>query len=255
MRISPTTLLSIIVLISSHALAVSVILPAIADTSLYENHPDSNLGGTTLVSGTNQVYSKSRALFKFDIGAIPAGALITDVSVALNVTRRPDPDQHTGPQDSGFGLYKVLVDWGQGTGDGVTGSTAIAGDATWNDRHFGNAAWTAPGGQIGTDYANNPSATTLVSSLGDYTWGSSPELVSDIQSWLASPSSNFGFVVISDGENSPGTARRFASIEQPGGLIPGPRLTISYTLVAAPEPSVTALMVMFTGFSLFKRRR
>ncbi len=231
--------------------AAQVTLDAVADTSLFENHSDSNLGGTTLVAGTNQQYSRSRAIFRFDLAPLPAGATITAVHVQLTVTRRPDPDQHGGPVDSDFSLFRLLADWGEGNGVEVTGSNAQPGDATWNDRHFGSSSWTAPGGLAGTDYANDPSGTTSVSGVGTYAWGSSSELISDAQSWLDDPSANFGFILISQTEGTSGTGRRFASRDQPGGGIPGPKLMLSYSV---PEPSsLTLAMIALIGFA--RRRR
>ena len=228
---------------------------AVADTSMFQNHPDYNLGGTTLVAGTNQQASYSRALFRFDLSAIPAGSIITDVQVSLSVTRRPDPDQHGGPVSSDFSLYRVLVDWSEGSGGAVTGSPASIGDTTWNERHYGvpGTEWSSPGGHIGTDFASLPSATTAVGDVGDYLWGSSPELVSDVQAWLDNPAANFGFALISESEGLAGTARRFASREQPGGITPAPQLTVTY--VAAPEPGRMLLLLAGIAAGLFRRQR
>ena len=230
--------------------ATQVTLSAAADTSLFENHPDSNLGGTTLVAGTNQQYSRSRALFRFDLSSLPFGATITQVHVTLNVTRRPDPDQHGGPVESDFSLFRLFADWGQGSGAEVTGSNAQTGDATWNDRHFGSVSWGTPGGLGGTDYANDPSATTSVGAIGVYVWGSSTELIADAQGWLDAPATNFGFILISQTEGTAGTGRRFASREQPGGGIPAPQLELTYTV---PEPSPLALVTL--GWLGFRWRR
>lgn len=231
--------------------AAQVTLSAIADTSLFENHSDSNLGGTTLVAGTNQGSSRSRALFRFDLSALPTGASITQVRVALNVTRRPDPDQHGGPVGSDFSLFRLLVGWGEGTGGDVTGSNAQPGDATWSDRHFGSASWGGAGGAAGVDFANDPSATTSVGGIGTYLWGSSSELIADTQGWLDDPATNFGFILISQSEGTPGTGRRFASREQPGGGIPAPQLQLTYSV---PEPSSLGLLLMsLPGF--IRRRR
>lgn len=231
-------------------LADQVTLSVVADTSLFENHPDSNLGATTLVAGTNQQYSRSRALFRFDLSALPAAATITQVHVNLNVTRRPDPDQHSGPVDSDFSLFRLLTDWGEGLGGEVTGSNAQPGDATWNERHFNSASWATPGGLIGTDYANDPSATTSVGGIGSYVWGSSTELISDVQSWLDDPATNFGFILVCQTEGTAGTGRRFAAREQPGGGVPAPQLELTYSV---PEPSALALVSV--GLLTLGRRR
>jgi hypothetical protein len=236
--------------------AVTVIAPDIADTSLYQAHTDSNLGATTLVSGLNQQYSVGRALIKFDLSAIPAGAIITEVQANIAVSRQPDPDQHGGPVNSDFSLYRVLVDWGEGKGSAVTGTPALVGEATWSDRHYaliGSTPWTSPGGQIGTDFANDPSATTSIGGVGTYAWGSSPELVADVQSWLDDPSSNFGFALISGSETIAGSARRFASKEQNSALFQAPSLTITFT--TAPEPGKTMLLLAGIAATGLRRRR
>lgn len=233
--------------------AATISLPAVADTSLFENNPDFNLGATTLVAGTNQLFSRTRALFRFDLAAVPAGAVVTQVQVELYVTRQPDPDQHGGPVASDFSLHRLLVSWGEGTGNSATGSIATAGNATWNERHFAGTSWGTSGGLIGTDYANNPSATTSVGNIGNYVWGSSTELIADVQSWLDTPSSNFGLILVNQSEGTPGSGRRFASREQPGGLIPAPQLVITYTVV--PEPSVLGLLLAGGIAVGFRRRR
>lgn len=237
------------------AFCATFVATAASDTSIFQNHPDYNLGGTTLVSGTNQQYSQSRALFSFDLSGIPADAIVTSVQVSLYVTRRPDPDQHGGPVNSDFSLYRALQNWTEGSGGAVTGSPASTGDTTWGDLHYNMSGtnWATPGGQIGTDFANTPSATTSVGDVGLYLWGSSPELVGDVQSWLSSPASNYGFALISGSEGAAGTARRFASTEQSGGLITAPTLTVTYQ--AAPEPGKVLLFLMGGMAACTRRRR
>ena len=233
--------------------AATVTFSAVADTSLFEANPDSDLGGTTLVSGTNQQYSRSRALFRFDLGTLPAGAVVTDAQVSLYVTRRPDPDQHGGPVDSDFSLYRLFVSWGEGSGSNATGSVAMAGDATWNQRHFGTTSWANPGGLIGTDYAATASATTAIGGVGGYVWGSSAGLVDDVRAWQADPATNFGFILVSGGEASLGSGRRFGSKEQPGGATPPAQLTVTYTMV--PEPAVAGLCLAGLAGLVLTRRR
>jgi hypothetical protein len=234
--------------------AATIALPAVADTSLFSGNPDSDLGGTTLVSGTNQQYSQSRALFRFDLSTLPAGAVVTGVEVSLSVTRRPDPDQHGGPTDSDFNLHRLFVSWGEGTGSNATGSGALPGNATWNERHFGSAAWASPGALIGVDYAQTPSATTFVGGIGNYLWGSTPGLVDDVRAWQLDPAANFGFILVSQNEATLGTGRRFGSKEQPGGAIAPAQLIVTYTVV--PEPAVACLWsIWLTGLVFLRGRR
>ena len=116
--------------------AAVITLPVVADTSLFESKADFDLGGTTLVSGTNQQVSRARGLIRFDLSSLPADAVVTGVEVLLYCSRQPDPDQHGGPVESDFSLYRLLVSWGEGTSGSATGSVAMPGEATWNERHY-----------------------------------------------------------------------------------------------------------------------
>jgi hypothetical protein len=233
--------------------AATMTFPAVADTAMFESNPDYNLGGTTMVSGTNQRYSRTRALFRFSLAMLPTGAQITSADVILNVTTRPDPDQHGGPVNSDFSLHRLYVSWGEGTGSNATGSVADIGSATWNQRHFGESSWANPGGLRGTDYAETPSATTFVAGVGEYVWGTSAGLVDDVIAWQANPTENFGYILVSQDEVSLGTGRRFATKEQPGGTALPAQLRVTYTLV--PEPSVAGLFLAGFVTLTFRRKR
>lgn len=233
------------------ASAATVGFQAIADTSLFENKPDSDLGATSLVAGTNQQYSRSRALFRFDLTALPAEAVVTGVQIVLYCSRQPDPDQHGGPVESNFSLYRMFVAWGEGTGNSATGSTAVPGAATWNERMYGAADWTTPGGESDTDFSPTASATTAVGGVGSYTWGA-PDLLADVNIWRANPTINFGYIMASDAETSLGSARRFGAREQPGGTVPPATLVITYQI---PEPSATCLAALGSAALLLPRRR
>jgi hypothetical protein len=231
--------------------AAVITLPVVADTSLFESKADFNLGGTTLVSGTNQQVSRARGLIRFDLSSLPADAVVTGVEVLLYCSRQPDPDQHGGPVPSDFSLHRMLVGWGEGTSGSATGSVAMAGDATWNERHYQAISWGTPGGLSGTDFSADASATTSVENVGLYAWGSSTELIGDVNAWRANPSSNFGFMLVNQSEGSPGSGRRFASREQSSELNPAPRLVVTFI----PEPSAPGLvMVGVTVVALVRRR-
>ncbi len=241
-------------LFCSRLAAATVSFSAVSDTSMFEAKPDSDLGGTTLVAGTNQQYSRSRALFRFDLSTLPADAVVTGVEVSLYVTRKPDPDQHSGPANSDFNLHRLFVSWGEGNGSNVTGSTALPGDATWNERHYGTSSWGTPGGLIGVDYQETASATTAIGDVGGYLWSSTPELLADVTAWQNDPSSNFGFILVSQGEAALGSARRFGAREQPGGQTPAAQLIVTYTVV--PEPAAAGLwLIGMAGFVFLRKRR
>ncbi|EDY17393.1 hypothetical protein CfE428DRAFT_5079 [Chthoniobacter flavus Ellin428] len=235
------------------AWATTVDLVPVADTTIFSAYPDNNFGASTLETGSNGVGAPGRALVRFDLSSIPVGAVITDVELTMTVVRVPPGDQHAGAIDSDFNLYRMLVPWTEGTGGGNSGGIAQVGETTWNELGAdGVAAWGTPGGQIGTDYANNPSTSAAVGTVtGAIGWGSTPDFVADAQFWLENPDQNFGFITISDQEGAPGTARRMASRESAGGSIPPPTLTLTYSLV--PEPNVGVLSVV--GLMAWSGRR
>jgi len=244
---------------SSAIFAATLSLTATEDTSIFSGHPNGNIGGSTLVAGTNQQNAWiGRAMFRFDLSVIPAGAIIDSAEVTLSVVTIPDPMQHGGPQNSDFGLYRLLVSWGEGVGVNVIGlSPPAAGDATWISRHHGSDLWKSPGGAADDgldemeDYVGSASSSAFVTGLGDFAFGSTPSTVADAQLWLDNPALNFGFMLISSSEGIAGTGRRFASTEISSPGTP-PTLQLSYTVV--PEPSVMGLA--FVGLlGLGSRRR
>ncbi|HSI13400.1 MAG TPA: DNRLRE domain-containing protein [Chthoniobacter sp.] len=224
--------------------ATTVDFTPVADTAIFSPYPDNNFGTSTLETGTNGVGAAGRGLVRFDLSSIPVGAIITGVQLTMTVVRVPPGDQHAGPIDSDFNVFRMLVPWTEGTGGGNSGSIAQVGETTWNERGAGGvAAWGTPGGQIGTDFAENASTSAAVgSTVGPLLWGSTPQFVADVQFWLDNPAQNFGFMTISDQEGAPGTARRMASRESAGGSSSPPTLTVTYSLV--PEPGAGMLTVI-----------
>lgn len=230
-----------------------------ADTSLIEVKPDNNTGGQSFVTaGTTQNITKNHGLFKFDVaGQVPAGATVTSASVAFEVTRQPVDGYDIGH----FGLYRMLVSWGEGarlpeasTSPGL-GAPAQLGEATWNHRFAGTAqTWAAPGGLAGTDFTATPSSQeyVYVTYFSPYMFISSELMVEDVQQWVDHPESNFGWMLKVEDEDANFTARRFASRE--AGDEFAPRLTIEYTVV--PEPaSVCLLLGAGCALALRSRRR
>ncbi len=225
-------------------------LNSVRETSLFQRNPDFNLGSTSLVSGSGRIGDRARGLVEFDVSSIPPGAIITSVEIQLYCTRIPDVDKTT-PTASEFGFHRMLTDWGEGTGSSAAGSVAMVSEATWNNRFHNTTPWTSPGGEIGTDFATNPSSFTSVDQLGLYTWTSTQELIDDVQSWINNPSSNYGWMLLSNGENTISTGRRFATKEAPEGR-QLPTLIINF---AIPEPSTTTFIALtITSFTLRRKR-
>jgi hypothetical protein len=189
-------------------------LPPVADVSMHEIAPTANMGAHThFAAGTTEVGKRSRGLVRFDLsGQLPEGATVQAASVVLTVTRTPA----LGGVGSTFGLHRVFSQWGEGTKTGNLGSAAEAGELTWNERLSGGEAWTSPGGASPGDFFETASGSVTVAGKGVYVAGPSAGLLEDVRFWLGNPDSNFGWMVISQSEDVPGTARGFGTREAGG---------------------------------------
>lgn len=148
----------------------------------------------------------------------PPGSTINSVTLQLRMSK-------TTAETEPVRIHGLLADWGEGTSNasGGQGTNASTGDATWIHRMFDNATWSTEGG----DFSSDPSATTEVANIGSYTWGSTSEMVADVQFWVDSPAMNFGWIVIGN-ESIPHTTKRFDSRET-SGAANRPLLTITFT--------------------------
>jgi spore coat protein A len=209
--------------IATIAEAAVVDLPASKDNSMYsEDGTLSNGAGEHAFIGQTKDGFNRRALIAFDIAAgIPGGATINSVSLDLNFSRTKNNTLRAA------GLHRALVDWGEGNslatqgGEGQ-GAPADTGDATWTHYDYPVSTWTSLGG----DYDPTASGTTSVGGNGGYIW-SSAQMATDIQNWLDTPATNFGWVLIGN-ETTVETAKRFDT-RQNGNANNRPVLTVDYT--------------------------
>jgi hypothetical protein len=207
--------------------AETVLLSPQKDNSIYSESENSNGRGQYLFVGTtNAISAYRRALIAFDVAAnIPAGSTIQSASLTLHVSRE-------GP-GNGIQIYlhRALSNWGEGTsiggrGEGA-GGPATTGDATWHYNFFDTSTWSTTDG--GGDFAAHSSADVFVSGLGFSTWSSTPALVADVQSWLDSPQTNFGWLIRGELEGeAAGTAKRFDSRENSSTTF-RPALSVTYS--------------------------
>ena len=228
---------------SRHPLfADSVTIYPIADGTLIQVAPDANLGGANFFNaGTAGNGNRNRGLMQFPLlEAIPAGAIINNAYLSLDIVRQPTMDMAVGI----FELRRVLVSWGEGDKIPIEenspglGAPGTDGDSTWTHRSVGGAIWATAGGEMGTDFSSTVSSRTTVYGLGDAVdFESTPEIVADVQFWLDNPGANFGWMFLPEDERIRKSARSFASREDGSG---GPRLIIEFTPV--PEPATYTLL-------------
>lgn len=244
-RHTMSALLLIALSTGSIAQASVIAIGALKDNTLYEDVGGalSNGAGQRFFAGRPGSGGNRRGLIAFDIaGSIPAGATINSVSLRLNMS-------NTSAGDKTIEIRASLQDWGQGTsiasgGEGGGGPSTL-GDATWLHTFYNTSFWTTPGGDI----SPTVSASLLVGGVGFYTWASTPQLVANVQSWLDTPASNFGWFMLGDEINN-GSAKRFDSRENTIAAN-RPLLTIDYTEI--PEPATISLMLL--SLLLIRRNR
>jgi hypothetical protein len=245
-----TALACIALCIASPVHAEQVTLLPAKDNTIFEESTNlSNGRGNSLFAGNTDMGFARRALVQFDIAAgVPAGSTVTSVRMSLQMTK-------TIVGGQAVRLHRVLADWGEGmsnaAGEEGRGATAMTGDATWQHRFFNTEVWTNRGG----DFADAASATQQVSNNGRYTWGSTPELIADVQGWIDAPATNFGWIVIGNETRDP-TAKRFASLQNTaasarpmlvieftpgaGGATPTPTATVTEPTATIPSEQPTA---------------
>lgn len=218
--------------------SATVNLPANRDNTIYEGSTNSNAKGPHIYAGLTGAAggeTRRRAMIRFDLSAVPPGATLSSASVSLTITKQI-------AQDFNFGLHKLTADWGEGTSNagepGGLGANRTTNDATWIHRFFSTTtpvSWAALGGEgnyISTASATRPVGYFLSEPIQTWTGGT---LLADVQSWLSTPSSNFGWMLRGDAaeEAEPYTAMRFASREN-ATVADRPKLTVSYTVVPQP---------------------
>jgi len=164
-------------------------------------------GETIFVGRTGQPeLSKRRGLIGFDFtGAIPPRSRIVSVTLTMTVELAAN-----GDQPSTLNMYRVTRSWKESASvaQGGRGAATVAGDPTWIHSVYPNQRWARAGG----DYVRAASGKAEVRGQGVYTWNSTPKLVADVQSWVNSPSRNFGWIIIGD-ESKAATAKVFHSSE------------------------------------------
>lgn len=235
--------------------AGTVEMPAAKDNTMYQNATGavSNGAGGGLFCGVTSIGNVRRALIAFDIASnVPAGSIVTSVELYMTVAQAAPG---SGPRVTS--LYRTLADWGEGASnagepDGA-GAPSQPGDATWIHTFYNTVFWNSVGG----DFAAAPSASAILDFTQEYSWGSTPAMVSDVQGWLDNPVTNFGWVLVGD-ESTNTTAKKMRSRESdfPNDA---PRLVVEFGSTE-PIPAVshwgmllTSLVFLAAGTVAFRR--
>ncbi len=226
LRIATASLLFLALLVVPVQAQQVVEITASKDNTLYQD-PDGNFSngaGQNLFAGKTSRDELRRALVAFDlVGMIPDGAVVDSVQVQLTMNKSQGSQHHVH-------LHRVTKDWGEGTSDSGGqeggGTLAVDGDATWLHAVRPGTTWTNAGG----DFVGQESASIPIQSQGSVIWYSTPELVADVNHWLAAPGESFGWLVMGD-EVASRSSQRFASREN-SDASSRPVLRVFYTVTA-----------------------
>jgi hypothetical protein len=228
-------------LVASDVRAESVVIPAAKDNSIYADLvTNSNGAGDNIFTGKTAIGFARRAFIAFDIAAVvPATAIVDSVVLQLSMSRTPF---FGGPQP--VSLHRVLADWGEADSDALEnegqGAPADTLDVTWTYRLFDTSTWATPGGE----FVPAASATQIVNGIGLYTWQSTA-MRNDVQGWLDSPATNFGWVLIGN-ESASSTTKRFDSKEDLASPA-HPILTVYFSVSTGIDDRTPALGAHFVG--------
>ncbi|OAI42111.1 hypothetical protein AYO41_01130 [Verrucomicrobia bacterium SCGC AG-212-E04] len=202
----------------------AVALNPVKDNTIFsESGSTSSALGSLFAGRVASLTAVRRALLAFDINAnVPAGSTIDTATLTLTLN-------NVGPAvANNMPLYRLTENWGEGTSSGSgSGAPATPGDATWTQRFYDATTpvnWTTAGGT----FSGTVSATTNVTSvLGPFSW-TSAQLATDVKNWLATPATNFGWILTADETiTASPTAHGFVSRE--GAAAQRPQLQINYS--------------------------
>ncbi|HMJ89441.1 MAG TPA: DNRLRE domain-containing protein [Candidatus Acidoferrum sp.] len=219
------------VLVAFRSLGAAVSLVPVADTSLFQEKPNNNLGAMPFMPvGLNGEDTRGRGLIRFDLSQIPPHAMVSSATLRITST-------FGGGGTRTFDIHRLLQSWIEGgkssvpDGDGNLGQAATSGEPTWNNRQHLVSPWGAAGAAANSDYFATATATISFSAEGNYTF-SSAALTADVQRWVTNAGTNFGWLLKDRTETSSGTARRIGSRED---TVNAPLLAVIYTL---PNPAL-----------------
>jgi hypothetical protein len=215
---------------TSRAHAEFATLRPAKDSTLIESATGAfaNGSGPAIFAGrvSSSTEPRRRALLAFDVaGSVPPGSTVISATLTLNLSA-------TNAGAVWVSIHRVQADWGEGaaSSSGGGGVPSTPGDSTWRHRYYDGVYWDSPGG----DFDSSVRAAALVDQPGFYSWGSTPEMVVDIQSWLDDPAGNYGWILIGD-ETRSTTVKRFDSRESSEESA-RPVLYVEFVPPCAPDP-------------------
>lgn len=189
---------SLLGLASISAAQTTVSITADRDNTLYST-PSGSLSnglGSAMFVGRTGSGRVVRGILHFDLSTIPQGATVTDARLEMLIGFSAS----MGPQGpTSHSVHRVSQDWGEGStlapGGQGAGGGSTTDSVTWVHTFFPGSTWANQGG----DFTAMASASEVVGTSGAVTLQSAG-LSADVQSFVADPATNFGWVLKADDE-------------------------------------------------------
>ena len=185
---------------------------AVADTTARQGTPAGNFGALTTLTVSSANAANQRTYVRFDLTvctpAIPASAIVRLATLRLNMTAVPAACRI-------LDLFPATAAWVETT-------------LTWNNQPFGttiNNPSTAS--RTGTFSVGTP-AGCQNQAAGYVTGGT---VTSDVASWVAGSTTNFGWMIRDDTEGSATTRTATFSAKELATIAQEPQLVITYVTV------------------------
>ncbi len=174
---------------------------------MYEGTLNSNGAGDHFFTGRTWIELqgvKRRGLLAFDLSSIPVEARIRSVKLTLHMSRTKRITGRT------VTIHRLLQNWVRNLlmppGMRVVVPRQQLVMQQWNFAYMRAIPWKTPGG----DFLATSSASRIVGDIGYYSWGSTTNMVADVQNRVSNPGQNYGWLIKGD-ESESTTAKRFDS--------------------------------------------
>ena len=180
--------------------------PSVDDTWINMKEPNKNYGKEEKLEIGAFGPETSHGLIRFDVSAIPAGALINAATIRLYFDGASEQ-----PPGSGIFAHRIENPWDEGRKKGSTGD-----GANWDDRDL-NVPWNSAGG----DYVSSSISFTPMGAAGAYHF---LDIAAVMQEWIDGTALNYGVLL----RSSAGVKQaEFMAGDEPSQS-QRPRLLVSY---------------------------
>jgi hypothetical protein len=179
---------------------------SIDDTWLSKQDPWDNFGKSSFMEVTKWSSQRSHAVVRFDVSAIPPGALVKSAMLRLYLE-----SVSVQPPGSGVFVHEVTNDWDEGKSIGV-----YADGASWNRRD-----WLVDWNDAGGDYVNSSISFTSLGAGGTQHY---LDITPAMQGWVDGTQPNYGVLLTASG----GVRAAEFRTGDTSGSPRKPRLLVSY---------------------------